>query len=86
VLSEAGCALTHSAIETAASTLIHKMGRVAAKEAGLVDVNEKTIRARVRLLEKYSLVSKPFGDDGKPAERKGVGITNMGRALIRNNS
>jgi hypothetical protein len=84
VLSKAGHALIFTSIETAAAALVFEMGRDAAHKAGLVNLNEKLVRARVSILVNQGLVSKPMGPDDKTIARKGVGITDAGRARLTN--
>jgi hypothetical protein len=86
VLSSAGHALLFADIVSATAALIHDLRPEAARKAGIVALNEKTVGERVPVLETHGMLCKPLGADGKPTTRKGVGITDAGRARLANKS
>jgi hypothetical protein len=49
----------------------------------LITVSESVVRERVPILEKKLLVTRPQGRDGRPSKRRGIGITDRGRALLK---
>jgi hypothetical protein len=81
VLSEAGHALTNTQIAQGAGQYLRTKGLA----SGMVRLSETKIRERVPILEERGLVSRPLGLGGKVTARKGVGITDKGRAWLKGN-
>jgi hypothetical protein len=86
VLSKAGRALRFSEICRESARLVREMGGATARETGVVTLSETKLKERVPILEEQQLVSRPTGPKGIPTMRKGVGITDIGRAWLQNNS
>jgi len=86
VLYAAGRALIFSKICMEAAKLVREKGGASAREAGLVTLSETKVRERVPILESLGLVLRPQGPKGRPTSRKGIGITDKGRAWLENQS
>jgi hypothetical protein len=61
----------------------NKLTRGAGRRPGLVPVSDTLLRERLPLLIDGGYVARPANPGGKPAARKGVGITDAGRRLLR---
>jgi hypothetical protein len=87
VLADAGRALIVSAIVREAANRVYDRrkarGSAANLDDGVEEIGETTVRDRLPILEREGLVGRPSGADGKPTQRKGVGITDKGRGLLR---
>jgi hypothetical protein len=82
VLADSGRALLYSEICRSATEMVRAMGGTTARNAGLVLISETKLKERVPLLERHGLVSRPLGQTGEPTSRKGIGITDEGRARL----
>jgi hypothetical protein len=82
VLAEAGRALLHSEIVREAARLVKDKRGTSARAMGLVTLSETKLGERVPILEEQGLLSRPPGAKGKPSQRKGIGITEKGRAQL----
>jgi hypothetical protein len=86
VLSEAGRALLYSEIVRESAKLVREKGGISARKSGLVTLSETKVGERAPILETQGLVSRPLGPQGNPTHRKGIGITDKGRAWLEINS
>jgi hypothetical protein len=57
--------------------------RTAGKGRCLEPLSETTVKGRIPLLEEARLVARPRHKDGRPTRKKGVGITALGRRLLK---
>jgi hypothetical protein len=60
-----------------------KLTRRPDRRPDLDPVSETILRERLRLLIKGGYVARPLNAEGKPTRRKGVGITDPGRELLK---
>jgi hypothetical protein len=82
VLAAAGQALRNADIVRDAAALLQEK-RKARQKTRLILVSETVLGDRIPLLLDAGLVARPLGSNGKPMERKGVGITDKGREFLK---
>jgi hypothetical protein len=81
VLPSSGEALTCAGIVQGAARALREKHK-AREESRLISLSETVLAGRIPLLLDAGLVARPVGPNGKPTNRKGVGITAKGRELL----
>jgi len=82
VLDGAGRALIYPRILHRAAQLFRDVGPAAARAAGFESLSETKLKERVPILERGGLVERPLGPKGMRTRRKGVAITDAGKARL----
>jgi len=80
VLDNDGRAMTYAEIVRASVKLACEHRR--AGERNLITLSESVLHERVPVLLKNGLVERPQDRNGRPTQRKGIGITPQGRHLL----
>jgi hypothetical protein len=86
VLANAKTSLLFFQICQNSADLVKDSRRHGVRESRLVTLNETVVKARIPILERADLVARPLDQNGKPINRKGVGITPKGLARLRHDT
>jgi hypothetical protein len=81
VLAHAKRAMTYAEIVRASVNLANESRK--SGERKYIPVSDSVLRDRVPLLLDLGFVTRPLRRDGSPTQRKGIGITQKGRDLLK---